>query len=175
MTKYCGTARDPSRRTLPWKPMVAMWCRPQPFGQPLILMRAPSAAAIEIRTRAQVLFEQPAEAARLRDRQAAGFRAGAARDVGDGARLGEPEPRGGQAPIQLPDVAGVHPPEQQILIGRHADRAVAVGARQLAEHAHLLARQIAERHARHRHHEPELLLRRARSCARQRAYASSPA
>ena len=26
--------------------MVAMWCRPQPFGQPLILMRAPSAAGV---------------------------------------------------------------------------------------------------------------------------------
>ena len=46
MTKYCGTARDPRRRTLPWKPIVAMWCWPQPLGHPLILMRAPSAAAM---------------------------------------------------------------------------------------------------------------------------------
>ena len=60
-----------ARRTLPWKPIVAMWCRPQPFGQPLILMRAPSAAAIEIGPRAQMILEQPAEAARLRHRQPA--------------------------------------------------------------------------------------------------------
>ena len=37
--------------------------------------------------------------------------------------------------------------------GRHADRAVAVRARELAEHAHLLARQVAERDGRHRHHD----------------------
>jgi hypothetical protein len=46
-----GTAREPSRRTLPWEPIVAMWCRPQPFGQPLIWMRR--VGRDQIRARAQ--------------------------------------------------------------------------------------------------------------------------
>src|SRR5688572_31276122 len=29
---------DPSRRMLPWNPIAATWCWPQPLGQPLILM-----------------------------------------------------------------------------------------------------------------------------------------
>ncbi len=56
----------PMRRTLPWKPIVAMWCWPQPFGQPLILICAPSASAIEIGTRPQRVLEQAAESSRLR-------------------------------------------------------------------------------------------------------------
>ena len=62
--------------------------------------------------------------------------------------LGQPEPGGRQPPIQLPHVAGVDPPEHQILIHRDADGAVAVGLRELAEHAHLLAGQVAERNRR---------------------------
>src|SRR3977135_3047050 len=76
MTKYCGTARDPSRRTLPWHPMVAVWGRPPPVGAAADLEAGAVRRGDEIRTSAQVLFEEPAEAARLRDRQAAGFRAG---------------------------------------------------------------------------------------------------
>ena len=60
ITKYCGTARPSTRRTLPWNPSVAMWCWPQPFGQPLILMRAPSAGGNQIGPRAQMVLEQPA-------------------------------------------------------------------------------------------------------------------
>ncbi len=67
ITKYCGTARPPTRRTLPWNPIVATWCWPQPFGQPLILMRARIRGGDEIGTRAQVVLEQPAQTARLRD------------------------------------------------------------------------------------------------------------
>ena len=55
ITKYCGTARPPSLRTLPWKPMPAMWCWPQPFGQPLILMSRSAAAATSSGRAAQVL------------------------------------------------------------------------------------------------------------------------
>ena len=31
-------ALPPTLRTLPWNPIDEMWCWPQPFGQPLILM-----------------------------------------------------------------------------------------------------------------------------------------
>jgi hypothetical protein len=64
-----------------------------------------------------VILEQPAEAARLRDREAARLGARAAGHVGDRARFGEPEAGGGEPPIQLPHVAGVHPAEHQVLIG----------------------------------------------------------
>ena len=111
--------RRPRRRTLPWKPIVAMWCWPQPFGQPLILMRAPSAAAIEIGPRPQVILEQPAEAARLRDGQAARLGARAAGHVGHRRRFGEAEAGGRQPAVQLAHVADAHPPEHQVLIHRH--------------------------------------------------------
>ena len=45
-------ARPPSLRTLPWKPMPAMWCWPQPFGQPLILMSRSDGGVHEVRARA---------------------------------------------------------------------------------------------------------------------------
>ena len=55
----------------------------------------------QIGTRAQVILEQPAEPARLRHRQPAGFGAGAARHVGDRARFGQPEAGRREPAIQL--------------------------------------------------------------------------
>ena len=129
----------------------------------------------QIRPGAQVLLEQPAEPARLRDRQPARFRARAARDVGDRAGFGEPEPGRGQTAIQLADVAGVHPAEHEILIRRDAHGAVAVGARQLAER-----RASARSSGRRAAPSPIAITNPNCFCgrtfvARQRAYASSPA
>ena len=113
----------------------------------------------QLRPFAQVLLEQPAEAARLCHRQLAGLRPRTARDVGDRPRFGEPEPRRRKPAIELAHVTRADPAEEQVLIGRDADRAVAVGPRQLAEHPHLIAGEIAERHGGDRHHVAELLLR----------------
>jgi hypothetical protein len=62
MTKYWGMTRSPSRRTLPWKPMPAMWCWPQPLGQPLILIEI-GGRGDEERALAQVIAEEPAQTA----------------------------------------------------------------------------------------------------------------
>ena len=59
MTKYCGTARPSSLRTLPWKPRPAMWCWPQPFGQPLILMLEVGGALGQSGPGRDVLLQQP--------------------------------------------------------------------------------------------------------------------
>src|SRR5204863_6350047 len=112
----------------------------------------------QIRPSAKVLFEQPAQTARLRHRETARLRARAARHIGDRARLRQAEARCGEPAIQLTHIAGIDPPDHEILIRRDAHGAVAVRARQIAEYSHLGARQIAERNAGDRHHESELFL-----------------
>ena len=127
--------------------MPAMWCWPQPFGQPLILMRQVAGRLDQVRPRAQVIVEQPAEAARLRDREPAGLGARAAGDVGDRAGAAAAEPGRGELAVERGHVGRVRTQRKtQVLIGGRAHGAVAVGARQLGEHAHLLAREVAERH-----------------------------
>src|SRR5207244_2256870 len=98
--------------------------------------------------------EQPSQAARLGDGKTAGLGARAARDVGDAAGFREAEPRGGETAVQLPHVAGIHPSEQEILFRRHANRTVAVCARQLAEAAHLLAGRWIDLEGRHLSPQP---------------------
>ena len=56
-----------------------------------------------VRTRAKMLLEQPAEPARLRDRDPARLGAGAAPDVRDRAHAGEAEAGGDERAIQGPD------------------------------------------------------------------------
>ena len=70
--------------------MPAMWCWPQPFGQPLILMSKPGGRRNQVGARAKMIAEQLTEAARLRDGQAAGLGAGAARDVRERVRAAGP-------------------------------------------------------------------------------------
>ena len=104
ITKYCGTARPPSA------PHAAL----EADRRDVVLAAAvraaadldarAAAAAIRSRPRAQVLVEQPAEPARLRDREPARLGARAARHVGDRARLGQAEPRGREPAVELPDV-----------------------------------------------------------------------
>src|SRR5262249_28159703 len=67
----------------------------------------------QIGTAAEVIFEEPTESARLRHRQAATLSARAARDVGHAAGVAETEPCRREPRIELPDIAGVHPAEQQ--------------------------------------------------------------
>ena len=171
ITKYCGTALPPMRRTLPWKPIVAMWCCPQPFGQPLILIWAPSACATRSGRSRSVSPSRRPEAARLRDGEAAALGARAAVDVRHGRRIGEAEARGRQPSIQLAHLADRHPAQHQVLVDGDPHGAVAVGAREIAEHAHLLAGQVTERHRDGGGDVAELLLRahvRVRASGRRR-------
>ena len=115
-----GTARSPTLRMLPWKPRPATWCWPQPFGQPLILMRSSGASAATSGCCAQVRLEQRSEAARLRDREPARLGAGAARDVGDRAGAREPEPRRREPRVERLDVDVPNPAEHEVLLRRHA-------------------------------------------------------
>ena len=122
-------------------------------------MRAPSAAAIRSGRRAEMVFEQTAQPARLRHREPARFGARAAGDVGNRAGVREPEARRGEARVQGAHVTGLHPSEHQVLIHRDADGAVAVGLREVPDHPHLRARHVAERHRGFDDRVAELLLR----------------
>src|SRR5439155_19862929 len=67
----------------------------------------------EIGPRAQVILEQPSQTARLRDRQPARLRAGAARDVGDRFGAAQSETGGRQPAIQGTEVGRRDPPEHE--------------------------------------------------------------
>src|SRR5262249_52624534 len=106
----------------------------------------------------QMVFQQASEAARLRDRETAGFSAGTTRDVGDRFSAGQPKTGCGNSAVERPEVAGADPPKCQILIRCDANRAVAVRARKFREDAHLSAGEIAERHRHDGNRKTEVLL-----------------
>ena len=110
-------------------------------------------------TRAQVILEQPAEAARLRHRQPARLGARAAGDVGQRPGLGEAEAGGREALMQRSHIGRIDPPEQQVLVGGDANRPVAVCACEVCEDPHLVARQVAKRNGGDRHDVAKLFLR----------------
>ena len=114
---------------------------------------------------AQVLLDRLAEAARLRHRELARLGAGAAGHVGDRIGVRQAEAGGLQRSKERGHVVAAHPPEHQVLNGGDAHGAVAVGARQIGEHAKLRAAEVAERHGDGRGDELLLLLRDGRSCA----------
>ncbi len=113
----------------------------------------------EIRPRSPVQLEHTAKPPRLRHGKAARLGSGTAGHVGDGTRVSQPESGGGQTPIQGPQIARADPAQHQILLGRDPNRAVTVRARQIADHAHLRAREIPEGNRHGDDHEPEVLLR----------------
>ena len=108
---------------------------------------------------AQRVAEQAAQTARLRHRQTAAFGARAAVHVGHGGRVAEPEARRRQATVEFAHLANRHPAQHQILIDGDTHGAVAVRLRQVAEHAHLLAGEVAQRHGHGGGDVAELLLR----------------
>ena len=61
--------------------------------------------------------------------------------------------------VKRVDMTEGYPTKHQVLVGRDADRAIAEGERQIREDAHLLAREVAERHGRGHDRESVLLLR----------------
>ena len=77
-----------------------MWCWPQPFGQPLILMSSPGTAATRSGRSLQAIPEQPAEAARLGHGELARLGARAARDVRDRPGAAARQAGGVQASIE---------------------------------------------------------------------------
>ena len=70
----------------------------------------------QIRASAEMFLEEPSEAARLRHRQPARLRAGAACDVRHGARFGESETGGREAPVQFTHLARLDPAKEQVLV-----------------------------------------------------------
>ena len=91
----------------------------------------------EFRVGAQVLGEQPPEATRLRHRQLARLRAGAADDVAEGIGIGRPHAGSVEPLIERVDGVHLHPPVDDVLINRQTDGAVAVRFGEVCEHAHL--------------------------------------
>lgn len=134
-----------------------MWCRPHPFGQPLILICRSVAAATW--PAPQEAPEQISESARLRHGKLARLRARAARDVGDGPCVGQREARRCESAEQRFDILVANPAEEQILLLRHAHEPVAVDAREVAEDSHLLPGEVSERDC-DRHRRVTLLLLR---------------
>ena len=118
----------------------------------------------ELRMLAQMIAEKLAEPARLRHGELARLGARAARHVGDRPGIGQPHARRRELPIQLGHGVGRHPAEHEVLLGRHANRAIGERRREIAEDAHLLAREIAERNRRVHEEIPALLLLAARWC-----------
>ncbi len=96
--------------------------------------------------RAKVRFERLAEPARLRHRETARFGARAARHILDRARAREAQARRREVTIELRNVARLHPAEHEVLIHRHAERAVAVRLR-AARRARAAARPSGRRAA----------------------------
>ena len=71
----------------------------------------------------------------MRHRKAARLRAGAARDVGDRARFGQPEACSGEPAVQVTQVRSLDPAENEILVHRHANGAIAIRRREVRDDA----------------------------------------
>ena len=129
-----------------------MWCWPQPFGQPLILMWRFGASAAISRVVAQVLAEErprPRDCVTARRHDSA---PGQLVTSDDGVGAGEAQAGGGEPRVEPVEIGLAHPAEQQVLFGGHAHRAVAVGLREVGEDAQLVAGQVAEDRRDDRHH-----------------------
>ncbi len=81
-------------------------------------------------------------------------------------RDGQPGRR--QARVQRLEIANGNPAEDEVLLRRHAHGAVAVGSRQIRDHAQLSRGDVAERQADGDERVARLSLRRARSRAATR-------
>ena len=68
--------------------MLAMWCWPQQFGQPLILMWIFCVSGSLMSSDSTLLLDGAVQAHRARDAELAAVRAGAANDVRDGLGAG---------------------------------------------------------------------------------------
>ena len=82
-------------------------------------------------------MKRATEPARLRHRQPAALRAGAADDVTERERIGRGKVCGGQTLIERLHRLGLHPAVQHVLIDCQPHRAVAVCLGEIGEHAHL--------------------------------------
>ena len=121
-----------------------MWCWPQPLGQPLILMWrfGASAATSGLSRRCSPSSEpSPRDCVTARRHDSA---PGAADHVGDRVGAGEAEAGRGEPRVQGVEVGFLDPAEQQVLLGGHAHRAVAVGLGEIGEDAQLVAGEVAE-------------------------------
>ena len=131
---------------LPWKPRPAMWCWPQPFGQPLILMWRSGASAATSGCRARC---SPSSAPRPRDCVTARRHDSAPGQLTTSATVlapARPRPAARAACSRPSRSPLLDPAEQQVLLGGHAHRAVAVGLGEIGEDAQLVAGEVAERH-----------------------------
>ena len=124
--------RAPTLIDAPVKPMLAMWCWPQPLGQPLTLMWICARQRVVDRERLDALGERRVEPHRARDPELAAVGAGAADDVGDRARAdAAPRPISLSAAPDLVDRLLAHPAQDEVLLHRRARVAAGVVAHDL--------------------------------------------